>query len=146
LRGLLHFIDQTFAVNIGQFTRLSYHWNKVSMKKLRSSIVGIDSGDEVLFEDFEDGGEMWTGRGQRERRRRIKFSEKYQSDPTVHLSISLWDMDAGSVLRADVSAESVTEKGFDMVFRTWGDTKVARARIAWTAIGELEDADFWDVG
>jgi len=116
------------------------------MKKLRSLIVGVDSGDEVLFEDFEDGGEMWTGRGQRERRRRIKFSEKYLSQPTVQLSISLWDMDAGSVLRADVVAEAVTEKGFDMVFRTWGDTKVARVRIAWTALGELEDSDAWDVG
>lgn len=119
---------------------------KPEMKKLRSSIVGVDSGDEVLFEDFRDGGDMWTGRGQRERRRRIKFSEKYLTAPTVQLSISLWDMDAGTVLRADVSAEAVTEKGFDMVFRTWGDTKVARVRIAWTALGELEDADLWDVG
>ena len=116
------------------------------MKKLRSLIVGVDSGDEVLFEDFEDGGEMWTGRGQRERRRRIKFSEKYLSVPNVQLSISLWDMDAGTVLRADVAAEAVTEKGFDMVFRTWGDTRVARIRISWTALGELEDSDAWDVG
>jgi hypothetical protein len=116
------------------------------MKKLRSLIVGVDSGDEVLFEDFEDGGEMWTGRGQRERRRRIKFSEKYLSTPTVQLSISLWDIDAGTVLRAEVLTEAVTEKGFDMVFRTWGDTKVARVRIAWTAFGELEDQDAWDVG
>lgn len=116
------------------------------MKKLRSLIVGVDSGDEVLFEDFEDGGEMWTGRGQRERRRRIKFLEKYLSVPNVQLSISLWDMDAGTVLRADVTAEAVTEKGFDMVFRTWGDTKVARIRISWTALGELEDSDAWDVG
>jgi hypothetical protein len=116
------------------------------MKKLRSLIVGVDSGDEVLFEDFEHGGEMWTGRGQRERRRRLKFSEKYLSPPTVQLSISLWDMDAGTVLRADVTAEAITEKGFDMVFRTWGDTRVARVRVAWIAIGEMEDADTWDVG
>lgn len=115
------------------------------MKKLRSSIVGVDNGDEVLFEDFEDGGEMWTGRGQRERRRRIKFSEAFRSRPTVQLSISLWDVYAGSVLRADVSAESVTGDGFDMVFRTWGDTRVARVRIAWTAFGEIDDADAWDV-
>ena len=115
------------------------------MKKLRSSLVGVDSGDEVLFQDFEDGGEMWTGRGQRERRRRIKFSEKYTSEPTVQLSISLFDMDAGSILRADLTAESVTLDGFDMVFRTWGDTKVARVRVAWTAFGELEGDDMWDV-
>ena len=116
------------------------------MKKLRSTIIGVDNGDEVLFEDFEDGGEMWTGRGQRERRRRIRFSERYLNAPTVQLSISLWDMDAGTVLRADVTAEAITEDGFDMVFRTWGDTKVARVRIAWCAFGELGDDDVWDVG
>ena len=115
------------------------------MKMLRGSIVGVDSGDEILFQDFEDGGEMWTGRGQRERRRRIKFSQKFFEPPTVQLSISLWDMDAGTVLRADVTAEAVTKNGFDMVFRTWGDTKVARVRIAWLAIGELVDDDLWDV-
>jgi hypothetical protein len=115
------------------------------MKKLRSSLVGVDSGDEVLFQDFEDGGEMWTGRGQRERRRRIRFSEKYISEPTVQLSISLFDMDAGSIMRADLAAESVTPDGFDMVFRTWGDTKVARVRVAWTAFGELAGDDMWDV-
>lgn len=116
------------------------------MKKLRASIVGIDCGDEVLFEDFENGGEMWTGRGQRERRRRINFSERYLDAPTVHLTISLWDMDAGAILRADIAAETVTEKGFDMVFRTWGDTRIARTRIAWMAVGELDDGDVWNVG
>ncbi|UWR23127.1 H-type lectin domain-containing protein [Sulfitobacter sp. S190] len=116
------------------------------MKKLRSSVLGIANGDEVLFEDFTDDGEMWTGRGQRERRRRIKFSEPFERPPTVQLNISLWDMDASNILRADLAAEAVTESGFDMVFRTWGDTRVARIRIAWTAIGELPDPDTWDVG
>ena len=115
------------------------------MKKLRSSMVGVDSGDVILFQDFEDNGEMWTGRGQRERRRRNKFSQKYINEPTVHLSISLFDMDAGSIMRADLTAETVTESGFDMVFRTWGDTKVARVRISWTSFGELEDDDMWEV-
>ena len=32
-----------------------------------------------------------------------------------------------------------------MVFRTWGDTRVARMRIAWIAIGALSDEDDWDV-
>jgi hypothetical protein len=115
------------------------------MKRLRSHTVGVDSGDVVLFSDFEDGGEMWTGRGQRERRRRIAFSENFRSDPTVHLSMSLWDMDSSTVLRADIAADAVTESGFDMVFRTWSDTRVARVRIAWMAVGELSDGDDWDV-
>ena len=115
------------------------------MKKLRSHTVGVDSGDVMLFTDYENGGEMWTGRGQRERRRHIKFSESYKSPPTVQLSPSLWDFDATTILRADIAAEAVTKNGFDMVFRTWGDTRVARIRIAWTAIGEMSELDDWDV-
>jgi hypothetical protein len=115
------------------------------MKKLRSHTVGIDSGDVILFSDYEDGGEMWTGRGQRERRRHIKFSEKYKVPPTVQLSPSLWDLDATTIMRADIEAESVTKAGFDMVFRTWGDTRIARIRIAWMAIGEMSELDDWDV-
>ena len=46
------------------------------------------------------------------------------------MSVSLWDMDAAAVIPADVTAEAVTKLGFDMVFRTWGDTRVARIRIA----------------
>jgi hypothetical protein len=115
------------------------------MKRLRNHTVGVDSGDVVLFSDYEDGGEMWTGRGQRERRRHIPFSEPFSSNPTVQMSLSLWDVDAATVMRADMSAESVTKSGFDMVFRTWGDTRVARVRISWTAIGELSEDDDWDV-
>ena len=115
------------------------------MKKLKSHTVGIDSGDVVLFSDYEDGGEMWTGRGQRERRRHIKFSEKYKSEPTVQLTLSLWDVDAATTMRADIEAEAVTKSGFDMVFRTWGDTRVARVRIRWVAMGELSELDDWDV-
>ena len=116
------------------------------MKKLRSHTIGIDSGDVMLFSDYEDGGDMWTGRGQRERRRRINFSESYQQVPQVQVNVSLWDIDSSTVIRADISAETVTEKGFDMVFRTWGDTRVARLRVAWTAIGAVGGEDDWTVG
>lgn len=115
------------------------------MKRLSSHTVGVDSGDVVLFSDYEDGGEMWTGRGQRERRRHIKFSDAYKSPPVVQLSMSMWDMDASTTMRADIKAEAITKTGFDMVFRTWGDTRVARVRLAWTSIGALSDSDDWDV-
>ena len=48
-------------------------------------------------------------------------------------------------MRADVQAEDITEDGFAIVFRTWGDSKIARVRVAWQAIGELRQADDWDV-
>lgn len=115
------------------------------MKRLNSHTVGVDSGDLTLFDDYEDGGEMWNGRGQRERRRHINFSEKYAQPPSVQLSISLWDVDGATSLRSDLQAEAVTKSGFDVVFRTWGDTRVARIRVSWTAIGELGADDDWDV-
>jgi hypothetical protein len=48
-------------------------------------------------------------------------------------------MDASAVIRADIGAEAITEEGFDLVFRTWGDARVVGARIGWMAICELSD-------
>ena len=39
----------------------------------------------------------------------------------------------------------ITGTGFQLVFRTWGDTRVARVRADWTAIGPVKDDDDWDV-
>jgi len=113
------------------------------MKKLRNHAIGIDQGDHVLFSDYEDNGEMWTGEGPRERRKPVQFSRAYTSPPAVHVGLSMWDMDSAVNVRADVTAEDVTEEGFSLVFRTWGDTKVARVRIRWMAIGELPHEDDW---
>ncbi|MEL7166263.1 MAG: H-type lectin domain-containing protein [Pseudomonadota bacterium] len=115
------------------------------MKRLRNHLIGVDQGDVILFSDFEDGGEMWTGRGQRERRRRIAFAEPFRAAPSVQVSISMWDVDTETPLRADISAETVTPDGFDLVFRTWGDTRVARVRASWMALGEMRQADEWDL-
>lgn len=115
------------------------------MKRLRNHWIGIDQGDNVLFSDFEDGGEMWTGTGPRERRRRVSFGETFRSPPVVHVALSLSDLHHATNVRTDIAAEAVDVAGFDVVFRTWGDTKVARARVRWLAIGELRDSDEWDL-
>lgn len=115
------------------------------MKRLRNHLVGVDQGNIVLFSDFEDGGEMWTGRGPRERRRRIRFSEPYRGAPSVHVTLSMWDVDNTAPERMDVTAETVTDDGFDLVFRTWGDSKVARVRASWISFGELKNADDWEL-
>ncbi|MBR9762480.1 MAG: hypothetical protein GYB53_02815 [Rhodobacteraceae bacterium] len=115
------------------------------MKKLTSHCIGVDDGEVVLFSDFQDGGEMWTGTGPRERRRRVTFAEPYLTPPTVHCTLSMWDMDNGTNLRGDIQAENVTRDGFDVVFKTWGDSRIARARARWMAIGELRDSDAWEV-
>lgn len=115
------------------------------MKRFNNHLVAIDQGDVVLFADFEHGGDMWTGTGPRERRLEVRFSEEFRSEPAVHVSISLWDVDTGSAVRAEVTAEAITAKGFEIVFRTWLDTRVARVRVAWMAIGELPHEDDWEL-
>jgi hypothetical protein len=115
------------------------------MIKFNKTAIGIDQGEDVLFSDYEDGGEMWTGSGARERRHKVKFSERFKDVPAVHISLSLWDMDSATNARADVAAEKVTDKGFEVVFRTWADTRVARVRIRWMAIGEAYHEDDWQL-
>ena len=115
------------------------------MKKLSSSTIGIDQGDDVLFSDFETGGAMWTGKGPRERRDKLVFSQAFKAPPSVFVSLSMWDMDSGTNARADVSAAEITTEGFEVVFRTWGDTRVARARVRWMAIGPLSEEDDWQL-
>jgi len=115
------------------------------MKRLRNHYIGIDQGEEVLFSDFEEGGPMWTGTGPRVARKPVSFSESFRTTPNVQLGLSMWDMDTSSNARADVKAEQVTDSGFTIVFRTWGDTRVARVRASWSAIGELRHADEWDL-
>lgn len=115
------------------------------MRRLRNHYVGVDQGDETLFSDFETDGEMWTGDGPRERRKLVKFSGRYRTPPSVQVALSLWDMDAEHNIRAEVVAEEVTNLGFHLVFRTWGDSRVARVRMSWLAIGELSHADDWAI-
>lgn len=115
------------------------------MKFLINQALGIEQGDNVLFSDYEDGGDMWTGAGSRERRKSLVFSKVFKDVPAVHVTLSMWDMDSAANVRADVTAENITAKGFDVVFRTWGDTRVARARIRWMAIGSVHHEDDWEL-
>ncbi|SHI63372.1 H-type lectin domain-containing protein [Shimia gijangensis] len=116
------------------------------MKRLKNHLIGIDQGDVLLFSDFEDGGEMWTGKGPRERRKKVRFKETYLKPPTVQVGLSLSDMDSAHNTRVEVTAERITRHTFDLVFRTWGDSRVARVRMNWMAIGELSSDDDWDIG
>lgn len=115
------------------------------MKRLSSNRIGVDQGSLMLFSDFADGGEMWAGKGARERRRRVTFSETYLEPPSVTVGISMFDLDRMTNQRSDISAENITAQGFEIVFRTWSDTRIARVRADWMAIGALRDDDMWEV-
>ena len=115
------------------------------MKRLRKHLLGIDQGTVVMFSDFENDGKMWTGDGPRLTRKSVTFSEPFLSIPVVQAGISMWDTDHNTNQRADISVEKITVSGFSLVFRTWGDSKVARIRADWTAFGELADEEEWEL-
>ncbi len=119
--------------------------NDDRMKTFQTHPIGIDQGEALLFSDFANGGEMWTGEGARERRTTVAFSQPFRSAPMVQIGISLWDVDTSSALRAEIKAENITPEGFCAVFRTWSDTRVARIRASWTAIGEVPHEDDWHI-
>jgi hypothetical protein len=110
-----------------------------------SGVIGVDQGTRVLFSDFAHDGAMWTGAGPREVRVHQPFKEPFQTAPVVTVGISMWDMDHKTNSRVDISAETVTAAGFEIVFRTWADTRIARVRADWIAVGQVRGEDEWDV-
>ena len=115
------------------------------MKRYQSNSVAVDQGSHVLFSDFSDNGPMWSEEGPREAVTHVDFAAAFFEPPMVHVSISMWDTDGDTNQRADLRAENITRAGFDLVFRTWGDSRVARIRADWMAIGQLPDDDLWEV-
>ena len=98
-----------------------------------------------MFSDFESDGPMWADQGPREARQSIKFAQSYFAVPNVQVSLSMWDLDNKTNPRADIKAENITTTGFDLVFRTWSDTRVARVRANWMSIGAVENEDDWEL-
>ena len=115
------------------------------MRKLRNHLVGVEQGQASLFSHFESGGEMWTGEGSRCCCVRVTFSEAFRSAPSVSVTIAMIDMDQRTNHRTDITAENITQSGFEIVFKTWGDTRIARVRAGWFAIGEARSNDEWDL-
>jgi len=115
------------------------------MKRLHSHLIGVDQGSEVMFSDFADGGPMWSGDGPRESRMQITFGQAYARPPMVQVSLSMWDTSSQMNQRVDLRAEHVSERGFDLVFRTWGDSQIARVRGDWMSIGPLPDDEAWEL-
>lgn len=115
------------------------------MKCFSTGKIGIDQGSRIMFSDFADGGVMWTGEGDRESRHIVTFKGAFRLPPTVHVSITMWDTDHQANARADLTAENITISGFHLVFRTWGNTRIARIRADWMAIGPVTDDDDWEI-
>lgn len=108
--------------------------------------VGVTNGSVDLFSAFEDGGPMWVGQGPRLETLQIEFTENFAEPPVVHLSLGMWDIGGNANQRVDLKATKITGEGFQIEFRTWGDTRVARVRANWMAIGPVYHKDDFAAG
>lgn len=115
------------------------------MLKIDGGKLGIAQDSVLLFSDFQDGGAMWTGEGPRELRRVVEFDTPYKDTPIVQVGLSMLDIDHSTNHRVDIAAEDIALDGFTIVFRTWGDTRIARVRADWIAFGPVRHDDDWDV-
>ena len=115
------------------------------LKKLYSAVLGIEQGKTTLFSDFQNEGEMWAQTGERELRMPVTFSEAFRQEPTVYASLDIFDFSNIANIRYEITSENITRGGFDIVFKTWGDTKIARARASWMALGAVNGEGDWDV-
>lgn len=115
------------------------------MRRIGGHRVGLAQG-EVVISDVETDGPLWGGAGRRERRASVRFGEAFREAPLVQVALTMFDLSNETNARADVRAEEVTETGFLVALRTWGDTRIARVRVGWLAIGPAPDEDDWEVG
>ncbi len=115
------------------------------MKRFGSHLLGLDQGELQIFTHYNTGGPMWTERGAREARERVRFSAPFWKAPAVIIGIAMLDSAHTANLRVDVRAEHIDERGFDAILRTWGDTRIAQARLSWTALGEMKHEEDWQL-
>ncbi len=98
-----------------------------------------------MFSHFESNGEMWAGTGDRSLIHNVSFTADFVSPPSVQTSITLMDAASDQHLRYILNAENISENDFDIVFKTWLDSRFARVWVSWIAIGKVRDPDMWDV-
>jgi len=95
----------------------------------------VTAGEGELFNHVDSNDYMWAGDGDRVVRQTVLFKKRFSSEPLVSVGMTGIDASQDQNQRYHLLAENITPQGFDLVFITWGDTKIARACASWTAIG-----------
>lgn len=96
----------------------------------------IVSALDELFNHYDQSLPMWGGTGDRSVTVAFEFDTRFDSPPSVTAGVVGMDSDEGHNLRFWLHIENITEKGFDLRFATWADTRIARTAVSWQAIGQ----------
>ena len=92
-------------------------------------------GEGEVFNHVDKNDFMWDSEGDRVIRQSIIFDQPFGAVPLVSVGLSGVDASRAQNQRFHLSVENITCFGFNLVFVTWGDTKIARASASWNATG-----------
>lgn len=95
----------------------------------------VISGSGELFNHVDGNLPMWAGDGDRMVDMYISFVQGFAMPPVVTVGVCGMDSDRDANLRFSVEAVQVQREGFRILFKTWGDTRIARASVSWQAFG-----------
>ena len=95
----------------------------------------IISATGPLFDHVEQSGPMWDGDGDRAIRGRFVFTKAFVRTPLVTAYIVGLDSDHSTNLRYWLNVTDVGPLAFTLEFKTWGNTRIARAGVSWSAVG-----------
>ena len=66
----------------------------------------------------------------------VQFDTPFSNIPIVHVGLSGFDIDNRDSARISVHTATVTSNAFDLVIKTWHNTRVYKAEISWIALGQ----------
>jgi len=110
----------------------------VDIGSIIADVLYIQTGE--LYNGYLDtqGSQGWAlhgGTGERTFTTIVKFNSPFRVPPQVSLAISGQDVGVSKNIRLQVIASKITVDGFELTYRTWGDTVIFSAWATWTGIG-----------
>ncbi len=96
--------------------------------------IATSSGITCVGHETEDWN-LATGEGLREFLWPITFEFPFGAPPVVQLSLSGFDLDQRDSSRISIAPANIGPQGFDLVIRTWENSRVYRVEASWIAIG-----------
>ena len=107
---------------------------------LKANGLMFISAQGELFNHCDINGPMWSGRDDRQFRLPVLFATAFDAAPMITVGLTGLDIAHEQNARLVIEAETITAKGFDLVLRTWSDTRIGRASVNWMAIGPLDQS------
>ena len=104
---------------------------KTKMDTLASPKGGITEVNRIYIPSVNTN----TGSGERLDVTPLLFKEKYTTPPKVLVAMNSIDATSPPNLRYDIYPEKITTTGFNMVLRTWADTKLFGSTILYVVLG-----------